>query len=178
MSTAVAVRGSIAAALVALALVALALADAAAAQSLVRPDTTALPVAVGARVRLWDRVASDLSVPVTGTLARLTPDTVAVRPDGLAAPVAFPRPAITRVERSGGAGTGPAAAAAWKGAIAGAIGGAVLGVIFGDLTKRNAAKIAVAGFVVGGGLGAGFGAARPGEAWQRATLPSADAAGP
>jgi hypothetical protein len=165
---------------IAVALALWALPHAAGAQSpAAAPDTAGPPIAVGTRVRLWEHVAPDLSVPVSGTLVRLTPDTVAVRPDGLATPVAVPRPIIARVERSGGPGTGSVATAAAKGAIVGAIGGAVLGAILGDLTKRNAAKIAIVGFGVGGGIGAGLGAARPGEAWQRAALPPpADPRGP
>src|SRR5580693_5023569 len=106
----------------------------AAAQS----DTThALgPVAVGARVRLWERVANGVSIPVTGRVERIAPDSITLAAESVAAPV-------TRVEMSAGPQTGSRGAGALKGGIIGALGGAVLGVIAGNIANRNAPAFGV-----------------------------------
>jgi hypothetical protein len=141
----------------------------AAAQS----DTThALgPVAVGARVRLWERVASGVSIPVTGRVERIAPDSITLAAESVAAPVTLAWPAVTRVEMSAGPQTGSRGAGALKGGIIGALGGAVLGVIAGNIANRNAPAFGVVGFAIGGAGGAAIGAYTPGERWQPVTPP-------
>jgi hypothetical protein len=144
---------------------------AAAGTAAAQSDTThpAGPVAVGARVRIWERVASDISVPVTGRVERLAPDSITLAAESVASPVELAWPAVTRIEISAGPQTGSRAAGALKGGIIGALGGAVVGVIVGNMAHRNAAELAVAGFFVGGDGGAAVGAYTPGERWQPVT---------
>jgi hypothetical protein len=127
------------------------------------------PVAVGTRVRLWERVASDVSVPVIGRVERIARDSITLAPEAVARPVELAWPSVSRIEVSAGPRTGSRSAGALTGGIIGALGGAVAGVILGNMTNRNAPKFAVAGFVVGGGAGAAIGAYVPGERWQPAT---------
>lgn len=143
------------------------------------PDTTQPPIVlVGTRVRLWERAARDLSLPVVGSLARVTPDSIDIRPDGSGAPVALPRPAVTRVESSLGPHSGSRSTGAWMGAVIGGLGGGILGIIAGNLTRRNAAKLGIFAGIGGAGVGAAIGASWPSEAWRRATLPAETATSP
>jgi hypothetical protein len=146
-------------------------AGSAAAQS----DTTPAlgPVAAGTRVRLWERVASDVSVPVIGRVTRIGRDSITLAPESLAIPVELAWPSVARIEVSAGPQTGSRSAGALRGGIIGALGGAVAGVILGNMANGNAPKFAVAGFVLGGGAGAGIGAYTPGERWQPATSTTA-----
>ncbi len=146
-------------------------AGSAAAQS----DTTPAlgPVAVGTRVRLWERVASDVSVPVVGRVERIGRDSITLAPEAVATPVELAWPSVSRIDVSAGPQTGSRSAGALKGGIIGALGGAVAGVILGNMANRNAPKFAVVGFVLGGGAGAGIGAYTPGERWQPATTAAA-----
>jgi|SRR5579863_4570863 hypothetical protein len=139
----------------------------AAAQS----DTTPVlgPVAVGTRVRLWERVASDVSVPVIGRVGRIARDSITLAAEAVATPVELAWPSVSRIEVSAGPQTGSRSAGALRGGIIGALGGAVAGVILGNMANRNAPKFAIAGFVIAGGAGAGIGAYAPGERWQPAT---------
>jgi hypothetical protein len=143
----------------------------AASTAAAQTDTThaAGPVAVGARVRVWERVASDVSVPVTGRVARIAPDGITIAAESVPSPVELAWPAVTRIEISAGPQTGSRAAGALKGGIIGALGGAVLGAIIGNVANRNAPEFAVAGFFVGGAGGAAVGAYTPGERWQPVT---------
>jgi hypothetical protein len=145
----------------------------AAAQS----DTTPAlgPVAVGTRVRLWERVASDVSVPVIGRVERIARDSITLAPEAVATPVELAWPSVSRIEVSAGPLTGSRSAGALRGGIIGALGGAVAGVILGNMANRNAPDFAVAGFVLGGGAGAGIGAYARGERWQPVTAPAAAA---
>jgi hypothetical protein len=139
-------------------------------------DTTPAvgPVAAGTRVRLWERVASDVSVPVIGRVERVARDSITLIPEAVAAPVELAWPSVSRTEVSAGPQTGSRAAGALTGGIIGALGGAVAGAILGNMANRNAPKFAIAGLVIGGGGGAGIGAYSPGERWQ----PAAAAAAP
>jgi hypothetical protein len=143
------------------------------------PATTSEPpaVVVGARVRLWERAAAGLAIPIVGDLTRVTPDTVALRPDGLQSTVGVERPHVVRIELSGGPGTASRSASAWKGAAIGGLGGAILGIIAGDISRHNAARFGAYGAVGGALIGAGAGAARPGEVWHPAVLAPAVPAG-
>jgi hypothetical protein len=144
------------------------------AQSLPAPkDTTPPPptIEVGQRVRIWQLVANDLSVPLKGTVIHLNADTVEVKAEGLATPVTLPRPLITRVDVSGGPKSGSRTVSTLTGMLIGGLGGALLGVIAGDLARKNAAKGAVLGGVVGIVAGGGIGYMSPGEEWRRAQLP-------
>ena len=143
----------------------------AAAQS----DTTPAlgPVVVGTRVRLWERVASDVSVPVIGRVERIARDSITLAPEAVTTPVELAWPSVSRIEVSVGPQTGSRSAGALKGGIIGALGGAVAGAILGNMASRNAPKFAVAGFVLGGGAGAGIGAYMPGERWQPAATMAA-----
>jgi hypothetical protein len=142
----------------------------AAAQTL---DTSrVLVVALGARVRLWERAAADLSLPVVGSVTRITKDSVGIEPDGGASAAAFSRLAVTHIEFSAGPRTGSRGSAAWKAAIIGGLGGGVLGVIVGNLTRRNAARYGLYAAGVGAAGGAAVGASWPGEAWTPAQLPA------
>jgi hypothetical protein len=137
-------------------------------------DTTppAGPVIVGTRVRVWQRVASDVSMPVVGRVAHITSDSIALYAEGLTTPVALAWPSVARVEVSAGPRTESRTTGAARGGIIGALGGAVLGVVLGNMANRNAPKFGVVGVVVGGGIGAGIGAYTPGERWQPATSPT------
>ena len=148
-------------------------ASSAAAQS----DTTPAlgPVAVGTRVRLWERVASDVSVPVIGRVERIARDSIMLAPEAVATPVEVAWPAVSRIEVSAGPRTGSRSLGALKGGIIGALGGAVAGAILGNMANRNAPTFAIAGFVLGGGAGAGIGAYAPGERWQPVTATAAPA---
>jgi hypothetical protein len=141
-------------------------------------DTTRAvgPVAVGARVRLWERVASDVSIPVTGRVERLAHDSITLAAESVATPVTLAWPAVTRIEMSAGPQTGSRAGGALKGGIIGALGGAVLGVIAGNIANRNAPAFGVVGFVIGGAGGAAIGAYTPGERWQPVTPPPPNSA--
>jgi hypothetical protein len=136
-------------------------------------DTTPAlgPVAVGTRVRLWERVASDVSVPVIGRVERIGHDSITLAPEAVASPVELAWPAVSRIELSAGPGTGSRSFGALKGGIIGALGGAVAGAILGNMSNRDAPKFAIAGFVVGGGGGAAIGAYAAGERWQQAAAP-------
>jgi hypothetical protein len=129
-------------------------------------------VVVGSRVRVWELAARDLSVPVVGRLARITADSVDIRPEGNDLAVGIARPAVTRVETSQGPHTRPRTTSALMGAVIGALGGGVLGVIAGNMSRGNAARLGVYSGIAGAGIGAAAGALNPGEAWRRATLPS------
>jgi hypothetical protein len=129
-------------------------------------------VLVGARVRLWELAARDLSVPVVGRLTRLTADSIDIQPDGNDATIVVARPAVTRVETSEGPHTRSRTTAAVMGAVIGALGGGVLGVIAGNMNRSNAARLGIYAGVAGAGIGAVVGASAPGEAWHRATLPA------
>jgi hypothetical protein len=129
------------------------------------------PVAVGTRIRLWELAAHDLSIPVVGRLARVTTDSIDIRPDGDPSPVAVPRPLITRVESSAGPHAGSRSTTALMGAAIGALGGGILGIIAGNLSRSNAARLGIYSGLAGAGVGAAAGAAVPGDAWKRATLP-------
>jgi hypothetical protein len=111
-------------------------------------------------------------MPVVGTLTRLTADTVSIRPDRRAAPIAVARPLVVHVESSEGMGTGRRGPAAWRGAAIAGLAGGLLGIIVGDMSKRNAPKLGFYGAIGGGLGGAVVGASLPGEAWHDATLPS------
>ena len=128
-------------------------------------------VLMGTRVRLWERAAASFSIPVVGTLAGLTADTVSVRPDGRTAIIGIARPLVTHVESSAGPGTGVRTTAAWHGAIMGGLAGAILGIVVGDMSRHNAAKLGLYGAVGGALGGAVIGATRPGDAWHDAALP-------
>jgi hypothetical protein len=143
----------------------------AASTATAQSDTThaAGVVALGARVRIWERVASDISVPVTGRVERLAPDSITLAAESVASPIELAWPAVTRIEISAGPQTGSRAAGALKGGIIGALGGAVLGVIVGNMAHRNAPEAGVAGFFVAGAGGAAIGAYAPGERWQPVT---------
>lgn len=138
-------------------------------------DTTPAlgPVVVGTRVRLWERVAGDISVPVIGRVERIARDSITLAPEAVAAPVELAWPSVSRVEVSAGPQTGSRSAGALKGGIIGALGGAVAGAILGNMANRNAPKFAIAGLVLGGGAGAAIGAYTPGERWQPATTTAA-----
>ena len=139
------------------------------------PDTSHVTVvALGARVRLWERAATDLDFPVVGSVTRITGDSVGIQPDGGMSPSAISRLAVTHIESSAGPRTASRGSAAWKAAIIGGLGGGVLGVIVGNLTRRNAARYGLYAAGVGAAAGAGVGANWPGEAWQTARLPAAD----
>jgi len=143
------------------------------------PDTAQPPVVlVGTRVRLWEQAARDLSIPVVGSLARITSDSIDIRPDGSGVPLAVPRPAVTRVESSLGPHSASRTSGAWMGAAIGGLGGGILGIIAGNITRRNAAAFGIFAGIGGAGAGAAAGASWPGEAWRRATLPQASATGP
>jgi hypothetical protein len=135
-------------------------------------DTAHVPtVRVGTRVRVWERAARDLSIPLTGSLTRITADTIAIRPDGLATPVAVARPAVTHLELSTGPHSGSRSSAAGVGAAIGGLGGGILGIIIGNLSRNNAARLGIYGAIAGAGAGAGIGASLPGEGWRPAVLP-------
>ncbi len=146
-------------------------AGSAAAQS----DTTPAlgPVVVGTRVRVWERVASDVSVPVIGRVERIARDSITLAPAAVATPVGLAWPSVSRIEVSVGPQTGSRSAGALKGGIIGALGGAVAGAILGNMANRNAPKFAIAGLLLGGGAGAGIGAYMPGERWQAVTTAAA-----
>ncbi len=129
------------------------------------------PVAVGTRIRLWELAAHDLSIPVVGRLARVTTDSVDIRPDGDPSPLAISRPLITRVESSTGPHARSRSTTALMGAAIGALGGGILGIIAGNLSRSNAARLGIYSGLAGAGVGAAAGAALPGDAWKRATLP-------
>ena len=137
-------------------------------------DSTPLrgSVVAGTRVRVWQHVASSVSMPVVGRVAGMTSDSISVYADGLTTPIGLAWPSVERIEVSTGPRTGSRARGALTGGIIGALGGAVLGTVLGNVANRNAAKYAVVGLVAGGGIGAGIGAYIPGEQWQPATLPS------
>jgi hypothetical protein len=143
----------------------------ASAQTPTQRDTapTLGPIAAGTRVRLWERVASDMSVPVVGRVERIARDSITLAPDAVAAPVELAWPAVSRIEVSAGPMTGSRSLGALRGGIIGALGGAVAGAILGNMANRNAPKFAIVGFAVGGGGGAAIGAYTPGERWQPAT---------
>jgi hypothetical protein len=128
-------------------------------------------VLMGTRVRVWERAAASFSIPVVGTLAGLTADTVSIRPDGGAAIVGIARPLVTHVESSAGPGTGGRTTGAWHGAIMGGLAGAILGIVVGDMSRHNAVKLGSYGAIGGALGGAAIGATRPGDAWQDAALP-------
>lgn len=130
------------------------------------------PVVAGTRVRVWQRVASSVSVPIVGRVAQTTPDSIALHTEGVITPVALAWPAVERIEVSAGPLTGSRARGALIGGIIGAVGGAVFGAVLGNIANHNAARYAAVGFVGGGGIGAGVGAYIPGEQWQPATMPS------
>ncbi len=146
-------------------------AGSAAAQS----DTTPAlgPVVVGTRVRLWERVASNVSVPMVGRVERIARDSITLVPEAVTTPVELAWPSVSRIEVSVGPQTGSRSAGALTGGIIGALGGAVAGAILGNMANRNAPKFAIAGFLLGGGAGAGIGAYMPGERWQPATTTAA-----
>jgi hypothetical protein len=123
------------------------------------------------RIRLWELAAHDLSVPVVGRLARVTSDSIDIRPDGEQSPLAVPRPAITRVESSLGRHSASRSTTALMGAAIGALGAGIVGIIAGNLSRSNAARLGIYSAIGGAGVGAAAGAALPGEAWKRATLP-------
>ncbi len=135
-------------------------------------DETSGVVLVGARVRLWELAARDLSIPVVGRLTRLTADSVDILPDGNDATIGVARPAVTRIETSDGPHTKPRGTAAVMGAVIGALGGGVVGVIAGNMNRSNAARLGIYAGLAGAGIGAVVGASAPGEAWHRATLPT------
>lgn len=136
------------------------------------PDSTQGPlVAVGTRLRVWQLAAHDLSIPVVGRLARVTADSVDIRPDGDHLALAVSRPLITRVESSVGPHSGSRSRTALMGAAIGALGGGILGIIAGNLSRSNAARLGIYSGLAGAGIGAAAGAAAPGDTWQRATLP-------
>jgi hypothetical protein len=136
-------------------------------------DSTREPfVAIGTRIRVWELAAHDLSIPVVGRLARVTSDSVDIRPDGDESPLAVPRPRITRVESSLGPHSGSRSTTALTGAAIGALGGGILGIIAGNLSRSNAARLGIYSGIGGAGAGAVAGAAMPGEAWRGATLPA------
>jgi len=128
------------------------------------------PVVAGTRVRVWEHVTSAVSMPVVGSVARVTSDSISLVADGLTAPVGIAWPSITRVEVSAGPRSGSRSTSAITGGIIGALGGAVLGVIAGNVASHNAATFGVVGGVVGAGVGAGVGAYMPGERWSPAAL--------
>ncbi len=128
---------------------------------------------IGARARAWERVATDLAVPVTGIVSRIGTDSLVLRAGGVRRPVGVPRAAILRVEAGAGPHSGSRGAAAWRGAVVGLVSGAVLGVIGGDMARRNAPRWGLAGAGLGAGAGAVVGAMVPGEAWRPASLPVA-----
>ena len=129
-------------------------------------------VLVGARVRLWQLAARDLSIPIVGHLTRITPDSVDIRPDGNDLAVGVARPAVTRIETSVGPQSRSRTTGAVLGAVIGAIGGGVIGVIAGTMSRSNAARLGIYTGAAGAGIGAVAGALTPGEAWRRATLPT------
>jgi hypothetical protein len=146
------------------------------AQTLPLPKDTAPPppiIQVGQRVRIWQLVANDLSVPLKGTVTHLGTDTVGVNEEGLKTPVNLPRQLITRVELSKGPQSGSRTVSTLTGMLIGTLSGAVLGVIAGDIAHKNAAKAGALGGVLGLVAGGGIGYASPGEAWGRAQLPPA-----
>ncbi len=129
-------------------------------------------VLVGARVRLWQLAARDLSIPVVGRLTRITADSVDIQPDGNDLAIGVARPAVTRVDASAGPHTKPRGTAAVMGAVIGALGGGIIGVVAGNMSHGNAARLGIYSGVAGAGIGAAAGAFAPGEAWHRATLPA------
>ena len=135
-------------------------------------------MAVGTRVRLWEQAARDLSLPVVGTLSRITSDTIDIRANGSDSPRGVPRQLVTRVEISLGPHSGSRSASAWMGAAIGGLGAGILGIIAGNLSRSNAARLGLVGAIGGAGVGAAIGASQPGESWRRAVLPPASPAGP
>ena len=57
------------------------------------------PVAVGTRVRLWERVARDVSVPVVGRVERIARDSITLAPEAVARLVELAWPAVSRASR-------------------------------------------------------------------------------
>jgi hypothetical protein len=127
--------------------------------------TELLALSPGTRVRLWERAGGNLNIPVAGEFKGLSADTVHLVPAGLATARGIPERDVLRVETSAGPRSAPRLPAAGKGALAGGIGGAILGIIAGNISKRNSAKLGIAGFGVGAVGGGIVGSQLPGELW-------------
>ena len=132
---------------------------------------TSPSIRIGERVKLWQRVANTLSVPLKGTVTSLLADSVGVRPNGLATPVVLSRQSITGVEISKGPRSGSRLTSTLTGILIGGLSGAALGLIGGNVANKNAAKASYLGAAVGVVVGGGLGYALPGEGWQHAQLP-------
>jgi hypothetical protein len=139
-------------------------------------------VAVGSRVRvvLPDSVRQS-SGPwrqqwIRGDVARLAGDTLYLRVQGAAGPVAIRRSAMRRVDRSLGVPSRPESAI--RGAVGWAIVGAFLGLATGwpdhydaDDGGRSHGDRALLGAAWGAGAGFILGAILPSERWRRVRLP-------
>ena len=138
------------------------------------------PAPVGARVRLTLPEPGPHRFGVrpreqwlVGELVAVTPDTLAIRPHPVLAPIAVPRTTVRRLEISRGAPS------RWRTAAVDAVGGALVGLLWGhvlydadlrgphfDSGARARATGAVSGAVGFAALGALF----PREQWRRVSL--------
>lgn len=136
-------------------------------------ETRAL--AVGTRVRVAHASACCVS-PQLGTLVSLNADSLVLRPDGSATPLALPRGAVRSVEyrrRTGSHIVG--------GAVVGLLVGGVAGAVIARAAECDPSCTDEAGLAAMGGgatgalggavVGAIFGAIMPRTVWRRAELP-------
>lgn len=138
----------------------------AAAQSASDTAATALP-APGERVRLAFRRNSvwDRTVTITGSLERLTPDTVYIKPE--------PNAEGFRVPRDKGRLYVSQGRSKWKSGMVFALRGAVVGAYVGqiafdlDVAADSRRRAIVGGAVLGGAFGLLRGTIAPPERWKR-----------
>jgi hypothetical protein len=139
--------------------------------------TSELPAHTRLRVVLPDSGRQAWFTPrqqwVHGDLAAMAADTLYLKIQGTAAPVAIPRKMIRRLDRSLGVPSRPVSA------IQGAVGGAVVGALYGLLARslkaedwrdRSVGDAAAVGAGPGAGIGFVLGALFPTERWRRIQL--------
>jgi hypothetical protein len=131
---------------------------------------TSLPT--GTRVRVLDRIGGER---FTGTVLRLTPDTLGVALGGGSTLLNLPTSRLASLEVSEGRERGQSA---WRGAGIGLVAGSLIGAVSmrGEGTPGDVG--ALVGLMVGGLLGAGsgivVGAITAPERWRRVSLPGSD----
>jgi hypothetical protein len=129
-----------------------------------------LALPVGTRVRVLDRTGG---APFTGSVLRITPDTLAIAVSDGRALLQLPTSRLSTLEVSEGRDR---LGVAWKGAGIGVLVGGIAGAA--SLRERDDYGLATlagffAGGLIGGGLGAVVGAIVAPERWTRLALPGA-----